>query len=86
MPGLAVRDLVARGQFHHHDAGDDECARREAHRIGGLAEHNNAEQEGADRPDAGPDRIGRSAKLAIIATMVITLGTRMVKPSDFFIE
>src|ERR1700722_15985312 len=43
---------------HHHQSGNDERGGHDAGRDRLLAENRHADQEGADRVDAGPDRIG----------------------------
>jgi hypothetical protein len=49
-------------QLHHHESGNDECRGHDASPRRLLTENCDADQERAERTDAGPDRIGRAER------------------------
>ena len=55
-------ELLRRHQLQPDDSRYDQPDAREPHRARGLAEQHDAEQRGADRADAGPDRVGRAER------------------------
>ncbi len=58
---LAVLNPSGR-QLHQNQARDDQNRRRDPAKTQRLAQPGGADDKGADRPDAGPDRIGRAKR------------------------
>src|ERR1700727_548332 len=55
---MRMMDAPFSGDLEADDTGHDQGDRDHAHGRGGIAEHQDAQGEGADRADARPHRIG----------------------------
>ena len=54
--------LLIAGQFHHHNACDDEGSGEQAHRRCGLTQDHNADKERANCSNTRPDRVCRAER------------------------
>jgi hypothetical protein len=57
---MRMVDAPYTGNLEADDTGHDQGDRDHAHGRGRIAEHHDAQREGADRADAGPHRVGRA--------------------------